>query len=339
MITNLKTTIWAIALLFSVASVMVLSSCGGDEEPEPEPIVPPGLSYAATTVAVGSTGTVTAAVTGDAATYAITDDGGATFVTVNASTGELSVAAESTTGVYSVVVKATNSAGTEDATAEITIGINDDFDPTGKGYTWQYYINQDEPWTLSGLDGEIANMPIPSIDIPTGWPPDWPTGNADWLTPGYLDQYLALGQIADLLFQVPSDIACEAVGEKGDQLYFEVEADLSLTTACHIGDTPGQTVVIGSSIISYADGVFSWAIVLASQIEITYIIDDPTSETDFVDPFDSFDDNGSPIPRVYPAIRGMVELFTTPTNVATETDILLSLEQKKVEVVLEVHEL
>lgn len=340
MITNLKTTIWAIALLFSVASVMVLSSCSEDDPPPPDPIIAPGVSYAATTVAVGSEGSIAAAVTGDAATYEITDDGDADFVTVNATTGELSVAAESTTGAYSVVVKATNSAGSSDGTAEITIGINEAFDPTGKGYLWQYFMNQDEPWTLSGLDGEVADQPFPSIDIPTGWPADWPTGNADWANPTYLPQYLALGLIADLLFQVPGDIACEALDpeEGGDTLYFGVDDDLSLTTICHIGDDPGQSVLIGTSTISYADGEFSWALNLESQIPITYIIDNPTAE-EFVDPLDSFTEQGAPVPRVYPAIRGMVEEFTTPTNVFDEAAILTSLALKKVEVVLEVIDL
>lgn len=333
MITNLKTTIWALALLFSVSSVLVFSSCGEDEEPEPDPIVAPGVSYAATTVAVGSTGSIVAAVTGDAATYEITDDGGAAFVTVNATTGELSVAAESTTGVYSVVVKAMNSAGNNESTAEVTIGINPDFDPTGKGYTWQYYMNQDDPWLLEGLRGEIAELPFDSVGIPTGWPADWPAGNADW-NEQYLFPYLALGSIADLLFQLPSDIACDAVEEKGDQLFFRVEDDLTLTTTCHIDDIAGQEVLIGVSSISWANDQFSWALTQYSQIELTYIIDNPTEES-FVDPLEP-GDGGVP-PRIYTGLRGMVELFTTPTNVATENDILLSLAQKKVEVILEVH--
>ena len=340
MITKLKTTIWALALLFSVASVMVLSSCGEDEPAPlpPDPVVAPGVSYVATTVAVGSTGSIVAAVTGDAATYEITDNGDADFVTVDATTGELSVAAESTTGVYSVVVKATNSAGTDEATAEITIGINPDFDPTGKGYTWQYYMNQDDPWTLEGLRGEIAELPFDSVDIPTGWPADWPAGNPDW-NEQYLFPYLALGEIANLLMQLPGDIACEAAGENGNTLYFEVEADLTLTTLCTVTDKhDGQSVLIGSSTISYANNQFSWALNLESQIPITYIIDNPTVEN-FVDPLEQPSELEPP-PRIYSAIRGTVEQFTVPYNVYDETAILLSLDKpKKVEVIFEVHEL
>ncbi|MCK5367684.1 MAG: hypothetical protein KAQ62_04000 [Cyclobacteriaceae bacterium] len=344
MITKLKTTIWAIALLFSVASVMVLSSCGEDE-PTPTPPIeidpPSALSYDATTVAVGTEGTIAATISGSPATFEITDFGETVVetvvivaVTVDASTGELSVAKESTTGVYTVEVTATNAEGSTKGTAEITIGINPDFDPTGKGYTWQYYMNQDDPWTLEGLDGEIAELPIPSVVIPTGWPAGWPALDPnDWneLT---LFPYLAVGSISDLLFQLPSDIACETVGEKGDQLFFAVEDDLTLTTICHIDADPGQSVLIGISAISWANDQFSWALTLYSQIEITYVIDNPTAET-FIDPLDETTPG-----RSFPAIRGMVEQFTIPYNVYDETAILLSLDKpKKVEVILEVHEL
>ena len=136
MITKLKTTIWAIALLFSVASVMVLSSCGEDE-PTPTPPIeidpPSALSYDATTVAVGTEGTIAATISGSPATFEITDFGETVVetvvivaVTVDASTGELSVAKESTTGVYTVEVTATNAEGNTKGTAEITIGINPD---------------------------------------------------------------------------------------------------------------------------------------------------------------------------------------------------------------------
>ncbi len=338
MITLTKASKWVLAIMMSTTLVFI-SSCGGDDEPEPDPIVAPGLSYTPTTVAVGSTGSIVVAVTGDAATYEITDNGDAEFVTVDATTGELSVAAESTTGVYSVVVKATNSAGNSDGTAEITIGINDDFNPTGKGYSWQYYMNQDDPWTLSGLDGEVAELLDPSVDIPTGWPADWPLGNPNW-SGEYLFPNLVLGMIANLLMQLPADLACAALvpEEKGNTLYFAAEEDFTLTTICTLNDAAGSSAIIGNYSISWANDQFSWALNLVSQIPITYVIDNPTIEQ-FIDPLDSFDDQGFPVPRTYQAIRGMVEQFTTPTNVFSETAILGSLAVKKVEVILEVTEL
>lgn len=333
MIKLLKSSKWVLAFM-SVTALLFIASCGDESDPEPEPIKPPtAFTYLAKTVAVGAEGTVEpSAVTGDAPIFSITDAGDAAdFVTINASTGVLSVAAESTTGTYSVTVKAANSAGNAEGTAEITIGVNPDFDPTGKGYTWKYFINQSEPWTMSGLDG-IPELPITEVEIPTGWPAGWPQLDPnDWneLT---LFPYLAVTSVSDLLFQVPSDIACGAVEESGDQLYFEIEDDLSLTTICHIGDVDGQTVIIGTSAISYADGKFSWALTLYSQIEIIYIISDPTSET-FTDPLDPAG------PTQFPAIRGMVEQFTIPTNIFDEAGILSSLSLKKVEVILEVSEL
>ena len=422
MITKLKTTIWALALLFSVASIMVISSCSSEEDDpvlpptlsyQPttvevgseatitpavqgdaatyeitdadgtgsfvsinagngvlsvsasstegvydvavkatnaggsgsavakitisEPVMPPGLSYDAATVAVGAEGTVTPAVTGDAATYEITDNGGAEFVSVNETTGVLSVAKESTTGAYTVSVKATNTGGTVTSTAALTIGINETFDPTGKGYTWQYYMNQDDPWTLEGLRGEIAELPFDSVDIPTGWPADWPAGNPDW-NEQYLFPYLALGEIANLLMQLPGDLACKAIDEEGNTLYFEVEDDLTLTTVCTLDDAPGQSAPIGNSTISWAEGKFSWALNLESQIPITYIVDSPTWVENFIDPLEQPSELEPP-PRIYPALNGMVEKFTIPTDVESEATILISLTEKKVEVVFEVHEL
>ena len=336
MITNWKTIVMAMALLMAIASVLVISSCSSSEdEPEPEPIEPPSaLSYPATTVAVGAEGTITPTISGDAATFEITDLGdadGVVAITVDMNTGVLSVPMESTTGVYTVEVTATNSEGSTTGTAEVTIGINEDFDPTGQGYLWKYFISQDDPWTMSGLDG-IPGLPIQTLEIPTGWPPDWPVGNADW-NEQYLLPYLALGGVADLLFQVPGDIACENVGERGDTVYFEVEDDLTLTTICNVDGVAGQSVLIGTSSISYADGQFSWTIVQYSQIEVTYIVNNPTAET-FIDPLDETTPG-----RQFPALRGTVDQFTIPTNVFDEAGILTSLSQKKVEVILEVLDL
>ena len=335
MIKLLKTSKWVLAFM-SITALLFVASCGDSSDPDPTPpieVIPPAaFTYPATTVAVGATGSaMPSSVEGTAPVFSIKDDGGATFLTIDAATGELSVGAESTTGSYDVVVKAANAKGSADGTATITIGVNPDFDPTGKGYTWKYFINQSDPWTMSGLDG-IPELPITEVEIPTGWPAGWPQLDPnDWneLT---LFPYLAVTSVSDLLFQVPSDIACGAVEESGDQLYFEIEDDLSLTTICHIGDVDGQTVIIGTSAISYADGKFSWALTLYSQIEIIYIISDRTSET-FTDPLDPAG------PTQFPAIRGMVDKFTIPTNIFDEAGILSSLALKKVEVILEVSEL
>jgi hypothetical protein len=331
----LKFSKWGMAFII-IAALVFVASCGDEGDPEPEPIVPPGaITYTPTTVAVGSAGTIDpSAFTGDSPTFSIVDAGDAAdFVTIDASTGKLSVAAESTTGTYSVEVKAMNSAGSSSGTAEITIGINTDFDPTGKSYIWQYYMNMDAPWTMTGLDGDIAKLPIPSVDIPTGWPAGWPALDPNDWNEQTLFPYLALGAVADLLFQVPGDIGCGALTpeEKGDTLVFKVEDDLSLTTTCTLNDATGSSALMGISSISYADGEYSWALTLYSQIEIVYVIDNPTAET-FTDPLDPAG------PRQFPAIRGTVEQFTTPTDVTDEAGILTSLAVKKVEVILEVIE-
>ncbi len=340
MIKLLKISNWVMAFM-SVTVLLFIASCGGSSDPDPTPpveVIPPAaFTYPAATVAVGATGSaMPSAVTGTSPVFSIKDNGGADFLTIDASTGELSVGAESTTGTYSVIVKAANAKGSADGTIEITIGVNPDFDPTGKGYTWKYFMNQDEPWTMTGLDGDIAELPFPSVDIPTGWPAGWPALDPNDWNEQTLFPYLAVNAISELLFQVPSDIACGEVGESGDQLYFEVDDDLSLMTNCHIGDVAGQRVLIGTSSISYKDGKFSWALTLYSQIEIEYIIDNPTSET-FIDPLDPQDANGTP--NQFPALRGMVEKYTIPTNVFDEAGILTSLSLKKVEVILEVSEL
>ena len=351
MITNLKKTIWAIALLFSVGSVMVLSSCGDDDNPEPEQpivVVPPGnFTYPATTVAVAAEGTVDpSTVDGSTLAFAITgvtdnDDNdasaAATFLSIDAATGVISVAKESTTGMYNVEVTATNSEGTGTGTAAVTIGINPDFDPTGMGYTWQYYMNQDDPWTMTGLNG-IPELPIEEIEIPTGWPDGWPALDPNVWNEQTLLPYMILGGVADLLFQLPSDLACAALDpeEKGNTLYFEANEDFTLTTICELNDAAGSSVVIGDYAISWANDQFSWIVNLNSQIPITYVIDDPIAEQ-FIDPLEA-GDGGAP-PRIYNAIRGTVEEFLTPTDVSTETAILTSLTVKKVEVIIEVTEL
>jgi len=329
MITHWKTTILAIALLFSVASVLVLSSCGGDDEPEPEPIIPPGLSYTAATVAVGSTGTLTPAVQGDAATYSITDNGDADFVTIDAGTGVLSVAAESTTGVYTVAVKATNSAGSADATVDITIGVNDDFDPTGKKLLWRYFINQDDDITLTGLDGELLGLQIPSLQLPVGWPTEATPQEDLW-------QYFLLTEIERLIFQVPGDEACGALipEEGGDTLLIVVNSDLSLSTECTLNDSPGSSADIGISWISYAEGAFSYTISLVfipeASLSVPYKIEG-ANFTDFTDPVEQ---------TIYPALLGRVNAFTTPADFTNQAAMENPLNWKNpmVDVVLKVLE-
>ncbi|MCG8309532.1 MAG: immunoglobulin domain-containing protein [Cytophagales bacterium] len=335
MITKLRTIIWGLALIWSVASILVISSCSESDDP-PKPPEAPKVSYQDSDVAVGTEGKVTAAVQGDPATYeivGITDQDDAavnvSFITINGSTGELTIGAESTTGSYKVTVKAKNEGGQDEAVANVTITINNDFNPTGKSYLWKYWMNQSDPWTLSGLDG-IPGLAIESVEIPKGWPDGWPTPQPEW-TDEYMFPYLALGGVQNLLFQVPGDLACATEGEEGNTLLFKVETDLSLTTLCTVTEpNDGKSVTIGSSSISYANSQFVWTVTLVSQIPVTYIIENPTSET-FVDPLDETTPG-----RQFPAIRGMVESFTTPTNVFDEAGILGSLTQKKVEIILEV---
>ena len=71
---------WAIAAV-AIIALVVIYSCSEDE---PEPVDPPGFSYAASTIEVGTAGSVIPAVNGGEATYALTDVGNANFVTINA---------------------------------------------------------------------------------------------------------------------------------------------------------------------------------------------------------------------------------------------------------------
>jgi len=304
MITKLKTTIWALALLFSVGSVLVLSSCGEDDPAPPPPpeVIAPGLSYAATTVSVGAAGTVTAAVTGDDATYEITDNGDADFVTVNASTGELSVAAESAMGVYSVVVEATNSAGTDEATAEITIGINEAFDPRGKSFEWKLFMNRSENITLTGLDG-VPGLPISELTLPTEWPTASTPADDLW-------QYGVMTGVQGLIIEVPGDEACTG---SGNSKKLSIAEDLSISVICSEGDP----AVVGASTISFKDDKFVFTMLLEflPGLSIPYEIDDARFE-DFQD---GYTDPANP--AVYSALLGTVIGMTTPTDLATEETI------------------
>jgi hypothetical protein len=397
MSTNFRKTIWAMALLFSVGALLVISSCSEDEDPtlppnfsytattvevgtagsatpayqgDPatfeitdydgadafvsinsttgiisitanstageydvkvkatngggsseatakitvvDPVIAPGLSYEAATVAVGSEGTVTPAVTGDAATYEITSDDGATFVSIDASTGVLTVAKESKTGTYSVAVKATNAAGTADATAELTIGANPNFDPVGKKFEWTLFMNRTADITLVGLDG-VPNLPITD---PVTLPTEWPTAN----TPvDELWQYGLMTGIQELLLQVPGDEACGALdpSENGDTLLIIINADLTVSTVCTAdGGAVGTTVPIGVWEITFAEDKFMFTMQLdfLPGLSIPYQIDDAKIEL-FQDVY-----SDPANPTAYDALQGTVINMTTPTDLATEETI------------------
>ena len=276
-----------------------------------EPVVAPGVSYEAATVAIGSEGTITPAVTGDAATYAITDDDGATFVTINANTGELSVAKESEIGTYSVSVTATNSAGSDNATAEITIGINPLFDPTGKKFEWKIFMNRTEDITLVGLDG-VPGLPSPSLSLPFEWPTESTPVDDLW-------QYGIMTGVQGLLLQVPGDEACGALDptEDGDTLLIIVNEDLTISTECNVGGAPGSTVQIGISEITFADDKFVYTMLLdfLPGLSLPYEIDGAKIE-EFTD---VYTDPASP--EVYQALQGTVIGMTTPTDLATQETI------------------
>jgi len=300
MITKLKTTIMALALLFSVTAVLVLSSCGGgDDEPEPEPTVKPDISYTNTEVAVGSTGTLTPTNSGDAATYAITDDGDADFVSIDANTGVLSVAAESKTGVYTVTVKATNSAGNSEATVDITIGVNSEFNPVGIAFLATYFMNRDPDLTFTGLDG-IPGLPIADLDVPS----DWPTGAEDSAT---LAHHFVMSELTKLIWNVSAELVCSENNTQGP--LFIVGEDLSLNTLCQAGDPTGA---VGSSTIEYKDGkyIFTMLIQFTEGIALPFIIGNAA-----IGEFTDFDQS------TYQALTGTVAGFTTPTDFTDENTI------------------
>jgi len=300
---------WAFAPIAIVALVFIYS-CDENGESDPEPPDPPEFSYTATTIAVGSTGTVTANATGGTATYTLTDVGDADFVTINASTGELLISAESTTGTYEIDVTATNISGNFDATANITIGVNDDFDPTGKSLLWKYWMNNTEDvifYNLDQLPGQ-GHLP-PQIPIPAGWP----GGTAFQIDPAdpTLETYLVFPTVQFFLQQVPGDEACDALepSENGDTLLVIVNSDLTLSTLCRNDDkTPGTTVDLGESSISYSDGAFVWTLNLTiSSIPVPVAISG-VEIADFTDPLDPHWTAPSGTPRTFSAI--MISSFS-----------------------------
>lgn len=326
MITKLKTTIWAIALLFGVASVMVLSSCSEDE-PEPDPVIPPSLNYPPADVAIGSTkADWIPAIQGDLPiAYTLKDAGDAAgFVSVDAVTGAITVAAESVIGTYDIVVTATNLGGSSDGTASLTISISPDFDPTGKHLLWSYFMNKTADVEFSNLDefpgGETLPNPTPITD-------EWPGGTdfvIDPMTPD-IQNYFVFSQIQGFLLQVPGDDVCQALeGVNGDTLLIIVNDDLTLSTIC----PSGALEELGPSTITYADGEFTWTLNLSLQGNpIPYSIVGPTmadfTEYDFT----------TGAPRTFSSYQGTIPAFTTPTDFK---DYLGSLAFLEVDVVLEI---
>jgi len=309
----LKTKNVYLAMLILIGSAIIISSCSKDD-----PVVAPTLSYSDATVAVGEGGPVTPTLSGDKATFSIVSAGDAEdFVLLNATTGEISVAAESVTGVYEVKIKATNSAGSSEATATITIGVNPAFNPVGKDLKWRYFINQEANFTLNGLDGDLVGLPIPFLTLPIGWPTANTPEEDVW-------QHFLLTQIERLIFQVPGDEACT----KGDTLQFSVESDMTVKAIC----TEGGPAEIGTWKISYAAGQYSFEVNLVFSVDagfaFPYVIEN-ASFANFTDP-----ETGAS----YNALMGRVNNFTTPTDFtsqATMTDIT-KLGTPQVDVVLQV---
>ena len=329
-------TKWAFTAI-TVVGLVFIYACSDDPVEEPDPVAP-GLSYAATTVEVGETGSITAAVTGDPATYTITNDGGAGFVTVNANTGELTVGEESTTGSYTVVVTATNDGGNTTANAEITISVNADFDPSGKSLLWKYWMNNTPDVVMYNLNLLPGNEGVPDeIPLTVGWPAEWPNINyADPMLPAYF----TFPTVQYFLMQVPGDDACAAQtneAESGDTLLFIVNNDLSLSTICRdtVNNEPGTTVDMGSSTISYIDGGFVWSMDLTLQgVPVTVAIGDAVIE-DFTDAMDPHWSMPSLQGRTFSAVTGNVAQYMTPTDFHPD-NYLSSIQLLDVDVVFEI---
>ncbi len=325
---------WAFTAV-TVLALVFIYSCSD----EPEDPVKQVFSYSATTVEVGETTTIPAtSQQGDPATFAITSDDGATFVTVNTNTGELTVEAESTTGSYSVVVTATNDAGSSSATAEITISIHADFDPSGKSVLWKYWMNNTPDVVMLNLNllpGQ-GDLP-PEIPIPVGWPAGWPAIDLGDPT---LPLYFTFPTVQYFLMQVPGDDVCAALdpAEDSDTLLIIVNSDLTLSTQCKNPDNPPGTVTdLGTSSISYSGSSFTWALNLTLQgVPATFAIGS-AEITQFTDPLDPHWEAPSGTPRTFPAIVGTVEQYLTPTDFHPD-NYLTSLQLLNVDVVLEVLE-
>ena len=335
-------TKWAFTAMAVMALVLVYS-CSDDDDADPvEPIEKVDFSYAQTDVEVGETATIAAVTQSmDAATFSITDDGGADFVTINANTGELAVGAESTTGSYTVAVQSINEGGTSNGTAEITITVNEDFDPSGKKVIWKYWINNTPDVVMYNLNTLPGQEGLPAeIPIPTGWPEGWPNIN---LADPMLPTYFTFPTVQFFLQQVPGDVSCELLepAENGDTLLLIVNSDLTLSTICRNAEdgSTGTTVDLGTSTIAYDGSGFSWTLNLTfiGGIPVTYEIGS-AEIADFIDPLDPSWFAPSGTPRTYSAITGTVEAYQTPTDFLNDETYLSSIQLLNVDVVLEILE-
>ena len=331
MITKLKTTFWALALLLSVASVMVISSCSDDSE---DPAIPPSFSYTDTSVEIGTTGDVVPALQGDLPiTWSIVNDGGtADFVTIDAATGTLQIAAESVLGEYMVKVKATNSGGSSEADAKITITISSAFDPRGLNLHWKYFFLNTPNTTFLNLNLIDDSLPA-EIVLPTGTPDGWP--DAINIADPMLPTYFIFTGIQEALMQVPGDDACQALEQKnGDTLLIVVNNDLTLSTVC----PSGSPVEIGTSTISYVDGGYVWTLNTSLQgVPVTIAIAEAEIVDSYIDPLYPHYSNPSGMGGMYKAVVGNVAQYMTPTDFNPD-NYLTSIQLLDVDVVFEVLE-
>ena len=336
----LNFTKWAFTAVTVVALVFIYA-CSDDKE---DPIVAVEFNYAPTTVEVGATGTVipivNSAETGTI-TWAISDAGDADFVTINSTNGELTIGAESTTGEYVIEVTASNSTGPTKGDANITISVNSDFDPSGKTVLWKYWMNNTPDvvmYNLNTLPGQ-ENLPA-EIPIPTGWPTGWPAIN---MADPTLPLYFTFPTVQFFLQQVPGDVACELLepAEDGDTLLLIVNSDLTLSTICRNTEdkSPGTTVDLGTSSISYDGSAYSWTLNLTfiSGIPVTFVVGG-VEITDFTDPLDPSWFAPSGTPRTFSAIAGTVDSYQTPTDFLNDETYLSSIQLLNVDVVFEILE-
>lgn len=314
---------WALMLL-AITGLVFIYSCGSDD---PEPVNAPSIGYGAETVPVGTSKDIVAASQGDPATsFAFKSPTDVPmFVSINGTTGTITVAAESTTGAYDVVVVATNSGGSTETTASITISVNPDgFDPTGMHLLWRYFMNKTSDIEFSNLDAFPGGDAFPN---PTPITDEWPGGTdfvIDPMTAG-IENYFVFSTVQGFLLQVPGDDQCQALeGANGDTLLVIVNNDLTLSTIC----PSGATVELGPSLLSYNGTDYVWTLNLSLQGNpIPYSINGAT-----VADFTEYDFT-SGTPRTFSSVQGTIPAFTTPTDFENYLGSLAFLE---VDVVLEI---
>jgi len=296
-----KVSLYFLSLVAVGAMILTFSSCGESEDPV---TAPSAFTYPATDVQVGSPGTVSPSGTNSGVTYSFANASTVPdFITLNSSTGTISVAAESIMDSYNIAVNATNSAGFSSSGAAITIVVPDAFNPIGKKFVVAYFINQEANLELEGLDNLVPGVPN-LLTLPVGWP-------GAGLTPEELFPYTVLTGLGDMLYQVPSDLVCEALGDgnKGDTTLIIVNADLTLSTECSEGGPPEDN--IGVSTITYANDEFIFTIELVFT-DLLPAIPYPITGAVIAD----FDD---PLAGVtYEALMGTVEGFTLPLDYTSD---------------------